>query len=177
MRVNRFLSLAEQGYNVPRFIRNPVTNYGRDAYLCMKDYFQFLCPFDVLVTRKDGKDTKLYESIHLGDAILRLSHLEASNYDAVLFETVKVEWDVTLLLYGGESGKLCVFYPNGKNDCIVRFSFLGEIPDLIHRHVVRTCLRLLKEHPGCSLCVDACWAKTFTGVNFSRLVITDFSFL
>lgn len=175
MDVERFVTLAERGYNVPRFVVNPVTHYGRDAYLAMKDYFQCINHFDVLVTRKDKYITRFFEDVMLGDAILRLSHLEMSSYDGVLMESTEPEWDASVSLYGGESGKLKIFYPEGEELAeTFRFHLFDEIPDLVHRHVVRTCQTFLMYTSKQKTRLTVRWATDFVGVNFSKLVFLDF---
>jgi len=177
MNVSRFIHLAELGFNVPRFVLNPVTNYGRDAYASMKDYFQCTVPFDMLATRKDGHVTRMFEKLLLGDAVLRLSHLEASSYETVLMEHVEFEWEGIIMLLGGEYGRMRVRHVDAVKDEKFHFGFLQEVQNLVHRHVVRECLKFPGVDSSRKVRMDVRWATEFRGVNSSKLVFLDYKYL
>lgn len=178
MRVDRFLNLAKWGYNVPVFIHNSIRNYGsRDAYISLRTLFTKTKPFDLLATRVDGKDTKFFESLQLADAVLRMSHLENSNYDTILMERFATDWDALVVFERTVGGKLYIYGHGDEYEKKVTFSSLIEIEDLVFRHVVRQCQGIKDKFLDKVVRIDVKWAKDFVGVSGSKLTLYDYRYI
>jgi hypothetical protein len=177
MRVERFLNLAQWGYNVPVFVYNPVRNYGnRDAYISLRTQFTKVKPFDLLASRIDGKETKFFEDLSLADAVLRMAHLEDSNYETILMERYKIDWEALLVCARG-GGKMYIYGLKDSYEKIIEFHELREIEDLTLRHVVRSCQGIGAKFPDKMVRVDLKWAKDFVGVNPSKLILYDYRYV
>lgn len=173
--MDRFLTLASWGFNVPRFVLNPVQNYGRDTYVYMKQEFERTEPFDILCTRKDMEKTVYRESVRLSDAVLTLAQLESSNYDALLLEYIEPDWDARILLESEHHGKVFINKRGGRQRAML-FASLHNIEDLVLRHAVRECVRIKKRLEDKFVLVDVRWSTDFLGVLGSRLVFRDFRY-
>lgn len=165
MEGNRFLTLAEWGFNVPLFVVNPNTNWKDGTYQFLIEHFKRPKTLTILATKKDG-------SLHRPCLPLRTIFVDTvvleHKYEVIIMEDVPFEFNgyVTFNLDGtGEYNLLkeppvqftvCELIVNTKMRCIIRI--LSKIIEKVKEPVV----------------IHFCWAKDFCGVNKSRLVVFDY---
>lgn len=174
MRTDRVLRLAEWGFNVPFFIENPCSHYGRDTYLIVKSIFLRTNHFALLATRRSDKSTQFQTDMRLADALLRVSFLEDTGYDVILMEHVPVAFK-GFVKFSGNDFDLNVLCIEGQDDKI--FVCAEDLRSLKCRHIVRELFKVQAKMPVIPCKVEFIWTTDFIGVKGSRLIVTNYDFL
>jgi len=169
MWLDRFLQLAEWGFNVPLFLRNPNTNYGQGAHQQMKELFHQAKTLSLIGARKDGKRVLHVQGKPLGTIFVEAVALEP-NWEILVLEDVDVEFNGSVVFDEAGFGEYSL--PT-KGVFRKRFSTVEAIEDVKMRCLIRGMSKVY-EKLQTAVIVQFCWAKNFCGVKPSRLVILDY---
>lgn len=169
MWVDRFLQLAEWGFNVPLFLRNPSTNYGFAAHQQLKELFHQAKTLSIIGARKDGKRTLHVRGKPLSTIFVETVALEP-RWEILVLEDVDVEYYGSVIFNEDGTGEYNI--PT-KGVFRKRFSIVESIEDVKQRCLIREMCRIYKKLQK-AVIVQFFWAKKFCGVKSSRLVITDY---
>jgi len=171
--IKRFLQLAEWGFNVPQFIRNPCTNYGRSACHFLKEFFTWTNRFTVLTEDLGEQIPSLHSDLRLEDAVLRAGVWEASGYEVVFMEYVPVIFTCKVAIRRDGAG-IYMIEQNKKLERKKRFANVEFIEETKHRCLIRSSQIIFEKVPFDSAMVYFWWARRFSGVNYSRQIFYDF---
>lgn len=166
MQVDRFLKLVEWGFNVPLFVVNPNTNWQDDTYQFLIELFKRPKTLTILATKKDGS---LYRPrLPLRTIFVDTVVLE-NKYEVIIMEDVDCEFDGYVMFNHDGTGE----YHLSNEQYPVRFG----LPELVESVKMRCIIRILGTLPekvGGAVSIQFSWAKSFCGVNKSRLVVFDY---
>jgi hypothetical protein len=169
MWVDRFLKLAEWGFNVPLFLRNPSTNYGHGAHQQLRELFYRANSLTIIGARKDGSKEQVIRAKPLGTIFVETVHLE-HKWEILVIEVIDTEFD-----------GFVAFNEDGTGDYNIplkgifqkKFSSVEAIEDVKIRCLVRKLSRVC-DKAGKRVTVYFAWTKKFCGVQNSRLIFLDY---
>ena len=175
MKIERFVDLANWGFNVPLFVVNANKNYGKDTYSAMKEVFGRKRRIDIFLSKDEEKD-KTILNLSLNTAVLDINTFEGNGYSSIMFENIPADFS-GVVVFNSEIGGC--FYHFDRDQGVSRhpFNYLADIDDSKFRHIVRVLHRIKEKLGSVSVSIDYVWAQDFSGVNGSRLIVYDYEIL
>ena len=168
MKVAKLLRLHKWGCNVPIIVENPSRRFESTAWAFMSGEFKKK-NLAMVVAERDGRHLHIPPQ-SLQGALLTCSQLEPNGWRVLVVEWSKPEFEGSVLLREDEG--VLIVKPKYRE----RFTFIDLIKSPKHRHIVREIKMQIRRHIRRDVTVSFYWATDFMGINFSKLVISDYNF-